>query len=383
MAVLEESRLLKKVVFALVAFIFCQIFLVPSFSSGATMGENGLASEREPLEGKHLYKHYCAVCHGISGKGNGVNAPNLDPHPSDLTGSEVASLSDQEIYEVIEKGGAAVDLSAAMPPWGKTFSKNQIASLVVYVRSLSKKSSAAVETVRFSDLKREENADCSICHVKFKGEPIAPNLGHEGSKLHRKWLYQFLKEPTKVRPVGFIPLTKARMPNFYFSDDEAAAVTEFLMAQKDKGISEKEMNGVGLSRLSNPSEIEKGRVLFVDKYACDACHQTGGQGGGIVGPNLSEVAGRLRPEWMFFWLKNPQAIRSDSPMPNFGISDSEIVSLSAYILSLGKEAPKEEPLLISVNEALYKKGEKLVKEKNCVYCHTLNSFNSQLRKVER
>ncbi len=370
----------RKKLFALAVFMFCEGFLIPSFSSGAAIVENGLVKESSPFERRHLYKHYCAVCHGISGKGNGVNAQNLDPHPADLTSSEVASRSDQEIYEVIEKGGAAVDLSAAMPPWGKTFSKSQITSLTAYVRSLSKKDSAAMGAVRFLDLKQEGRADCAICHIKFKGEPIAPNLGHEGSKLHRTWLYQFLKEPTRIRPVGFIPLTKARMPNFYFSDDEAAAVTEFLMAQKDEEISGKDVSGFGLA---NPSEVEKGRALFVEKYACDACHKTGGKGGGIVGPDLSEAASRLRPEWIFFWLKNPQAIRPDSPMPNFGLSDTETHSLAAYTLSLGKGVPKEEPLSISVNEALYKKGERLVKEKNCVFCHTLNSFNSQPRKVKR
>ncbi|MEE9170069.1 MAG: c-type cytochrome [bacterium] len=38
-------------------------------------------------KGKHLYAHYCAVCHGASGEGDGFNAFNLDPRPRNLADS--------------------------------------------------------------------------------------------------------------------------------------------------------------------------------------------------------------------------------------------------------------------------------------------------------
>ena len=334
-------------------------------------------SKGNPAQGKHVYNHYCAVCHGLSGKGNGINAENLDPHPADLTSGEVQGLSDGEIYEVIDKGGAAVELSVGMPPWGKTLSGDQMRDVIAYVRTFSRKKASEPEgRVRFSDLKRGDTSDCQICHMKEgRPRPIAPNLGHEGSKLNPEWLSKFLKDPGRIRPVGFIPLTKTKMPNFQLSDEEVSALTAFLMTQKDGGVTAAPLSGLSLS---DPGEIEKGKRLFVDKYACDACHKGSGDAGGIVGPNLSAAAKRLRPEWVFFWLKNPQAIRPDANMPNFGIPDAEIRSLIAYVFSLGGGIPQAAPVSESAsNPELVKRGEKLVKDKNCIACHTLDHFNSQ------
>lgn len=339
-------------------------------------------SKVNPVQGKRIFNHYCAVCHGLSGKGNGVNADNLDPHPSDLTGSEVQGLTDEEIYQVIDKGGASVELSVSMPPWGRTLSGEQINDVVAYIRTFSEEAPAPEKGARLSDVRKRDRSDCQICHMKeSRLRPIAPNLGHEGSKLNPEWLSKFLKDPGKIRPVGFIPLTKSKMPNFQLSDQEVSALTAFLMTQKDEGVSAAAL--VGLAP-SDPGEIEKGKRLFVDKYACDACHK-GGETGGIVGPDLSSTAERLKPEWVFFWLKNPQAIRPDVGMPNFGIPDSEIRSLIAYVYSLGGGVSPAAKVsgATSADPALVKKGEKLIKDKNCVGCHTLDNFNSQEKRQEK
>lgn len=360
-------------------------FLVFSLAFPIAFSAHGASLKGEPTQGKHLYKHYCAVCHGIGGKGNGPNADNLDPHASDLTSSEVASLSDEEIYDVIENGGAAVELSAYMPPWGKTLSKEQIQGLVDYIRVLSNKKSdiKGGKEVRFSDIKQGGEADCQVCHIKQdKIRPIAPNLGHEGSKFNPEWLSDFLKAPGRIRPIGFMPLTKAKMPDFHFTDEEVAALTEYLMTQKDEGISPNVLIGLAPSE---PGEIDKGKRLFIDKFACDGCHKTAPNGpGGIVGPNLSDATIRLKPEWIFYWIKNPQAIRPDAPMPNFGAADDEARSLITYLLSLSKDSPKAAAVSDRpVNPELAAKGEKIVKEKNCAGCHTIDRFKSPLRRPDK
>lgn len=337
------------------------------------------APPADPKIGKHVFFHYCAVCHGPAGGGNGVNADNLDPHPADLTGKEVQALTDTEIYEVIEKGGAAVELSAAMPPWGKTLSASQIHNLVAYIRVLGSGEKAEGKAVRFDDLKKGGAADCKICHIQDgqgvgKGRQIAPNLGHEGSKFNGGWLALFLKHPDRIRPIGFLPLTKTRMPNFYFADEEVAALTAFLMTQKDDGVTADVLAGFDLA---SAEEAEKGKALFEDQFACSACHRSGGEGGGQVGPDLSNTATRLKPEWVFFWLKNPQAIYPDVPMPNFGMTDVEARSLVAYLFSLDKGGPP--PVAPAADEAMVARGEKIIKAKNCLSCHILDRYNSQTR----
>ncbi|HZR46923.1 MAG TPA: c-type cytochrome [Candidatus Manganitrophaceae bacterium] len=339
----------------------------------------------DPQQGKHLFKHYCAVCHGLTLKGNGINADNLDPHPANLTSKEVASLSDQEIFEVIQNGGAAVELSAYMPPWGKTLSREQIYNIISYIRFVSagKPVETAEKGVRFSDIKQGGEADCQVCHVKRERlKPIAPNLGHEGSKFNREWLSKFIKAPGRIRPIGFIPLTKSKMPDFHFSDEEVASVTEFLMTLKDEGVSSNVLAGFDPS---DPKEVEKGKRLFNDKFACDGCHKVAPEGsGGAVGPNLSSAAERLKPEWIFYWIKNPQAIRPTTPMPNFGAADDEIRSLIAYLSSLSPAAPKAAAAADAApSPDRAARGEKIVKEKNCTGCHTIDRFNSQIKRQDK
>lgn len=331
-----------------------------------------IVKKGDPSKGKVLFRHYCAVCHGIAGKGDGPNAEYLDPRPADLSDAEyMASATEQTIFSVIERGGAALDISLAMPVWGKTFSKEQISDLVAYVQTLSKgRPLEKKASTRLEDLKAMGETECRLCHVK-PGEhrQIAPDLGQEGSKLNKDWVYVFLKKPTKVRPVGFIPLTKSVMPNFQLTDEEALSLTEYLMTKKDPRISKA---ALGETKMI-PSEIQEGKKLFEEVYSCDACHRIGDKGG-IVGPNLAQAGRRLRPEWIATWLKNPQAIRPDSPMPNFGLQKQEIKALVTYILSVAEgPIPAASPAISKPIRDLIQKGEMLVKDKNCVGCHVLTT----------
>lgn len=318
----------------------------------------------EEKDGRALFEHYCAVCHGKAGKGNGVNAEYLDPSPADLTDAEIVDRSDEEIYKVIELGGAGVDLAPTMPTWGHTLSNDQIKLLVSYVRALQK-APPHPRGVRLSDIKVGEG-QCPVCHIKRGNRQIAPDLSHEGSKFNSDWLVQFLKNPDRIRPVGFIPLTKTRMPNFNFTDEEANAVAAYLMTLKEDRFSSVRVSGLDRSEAA----VEEGKALFSDIYGCDGCHKSSEKGeGGIVGPNLSLAAGRLQPAWIYAWLKNPQSIRPDSPMPNFALSEQDIRYLMAYILSLGKEGAAAQ---VDVSPAVIDKGKGLVEKKNCLFCHILN-----------
>lgn len=357
---------------------FIQVFLAIFLSFPL---ESGAVIKGDPARAKKIFKHYCAVCHGIAGGGNGVNGKNLDPEPRDFTDKEyMSSRKDEDLFKVIDGGGRAGGKSVLMPRWGKTLEKQQIADLIAYVRFFSETGAAQAEQkaeTMFKPEKVSAEMDCGICHItEVKKRVIAPNLGHEGSKLNKEWVYSFLKNPSRVRPVGFIPLTKTMMPNFQFSDEEARAITEFLMTKKDEGI-----NRQDIARLTiTDAEVEKGKRLFEKEYGCIACHKTGEEGG-IVGPDLRLAAKRLRPEWMFSWIKNPQSIRPDSPMPNLGVPDDNIRSLIAYIMSLGGTRT----LVVSEETAdpkLATRGEKLVKDKNCAFCHTIDSFNSKNKKRE-
>lgn len=88
-------------------------------------------------QGRQLFAHYCATCHGAEGRGDGFNAYSLDPKPRDLGDPAFqARTSDADLAAVIRSGGAAAGLSSAMPPWGRTLNEREIRNLAVFLRTL-------------------------------------------------------------------------------------------------------------------------------------------------------------------------------------------------------------------------------------------------------
>ena len=89
-------------------------------------------------QGKSLFVHYCATCHGDEARGDGQNASNLTPPPPDLTASN-SSRDAALIRRVIAEGSAAVGRSPLSPPWGRSLSGQQIDYLVAYCQSFGRK----------------------------------------------------------------------------------------------------------------------------------------------------------------------------------------------------------------------------------------------------
>ena len=88
-------------------------------------------------QGRRLFIHYCATCHGDDARGDGQNASNLSPAPPDMTAT--ASQDPALIRRVIAEGSAAVGRSPLSPPWGRNLSQQQIDYLVAYCASVGQK----------------------------------------------------------------------------------------------------------------------------------------------------------------------------------------------------------------------------------------------------
>ena len=88
-------------------------------------------------QGRLLFAHYCATCHGDGGKGDGQNASNLNPAPPDLTAPKTPA---DEVFlrRVIAQGSASVGRSALSPPWGRSLRAQEIDDLVLYCRALAR-----------------------------------------------------------------------------------------------------------------------------------------------------------------------------------------------------------------------------------------------------
>ncbi|MBI5874484.1 MAG: cytochrome c [Deltaproteobacteria bacterium] len=102
----------------------------PSFKTSLVPGAN-------PNEGKQWYYVYCVGCHGWLLHGDGPNAAYLDPYPRKLTaGAEYMNKkTNVELFTVIKGGGAAVELSDAMPAWGNLVQDQDIWNIIAWIRA--------------------------------------------------------------------------------------------------------------------------------------------------------------------------------------------------------------------------------------------------------
>lgn len=78
------------------------------------------------VQGKDLYREYCAACHGADAKGNGPAAAALKKAPNDLTHIARAnhgSFPEERMMRIL-RGDESVSAhgSLDMPTWGSVFS---------------------------------------------------------------------------------------------------------------------------------------------------------------------------------------------------------------------------------------------------------------------
>jgi cytochrome c oxidase cbb3-type subunit III len=86
---------------------------------------------------RKTYQWYCAQCHGVEGKGNGINAKFLTVPPRNHTKAQyLETRSDEQLFEAIKFGGLSVGRAPCMPAWEHTLDDGIIQSMVQYIREL-------------------------------------------------------------------------------------------------------------------------------------------------------------------------------------------------------------------------------------------------------
>ncbi len=101
-------------------------FLVVSLSNGN--------SADDLSKGMLLYQANCFSCHGIGGDGNGPEAIQFDPKPTNFTAAQMASVPNSTIEKAIVEGVPKVTQHS----WGGILSAEDIEALIKAVRSFQK-----------------------------------------------------------------------------------------------------------------------------------------------------------------------------------------------------------------------------------------------------
>ena len=91
----------------------------------------------DPAAGAALYEAHCAACHGVTGEGDGFNAPFLPVAPTVHADSAAMSLRpDDTLYDGIHAGGWILGKSHRMPAYGASLDDAQKRALVAHIRTL-------------------------------------------------------------------------------------------------------------------------------------------------------------------------------------------------------------------------------------------------------
>ncbi|MDE2179602.1 MAG: c-type cytochrome [candidate division NC10 bacterium] len=209
-------------------------------------------------------------------------------------------------------------------------------------------------------------------------QDFAPDLSNISGKVNADWLFAWVKNPKQFRPT-------TRMPNLRLSDDEARAVTAFLMTLGQK------QRVAGLEQEVKKAQRVAAGERLIRKRGCFGCHDVKGfETSEKIAPDLSNFGQKRLLELFFgeavqvkqtwqdytFWkLKNPRIYateRVEQLMPNFGFTDEEAKTLRVYLKSLSVE--RVQPQFqrgLSDEELAIQNGRTLVKRYNCNGCHVI------------
>ncbi len=92
----------------------------------------------QQAQGKRIFYADCVWCHADSTPAGPSNRANLTPTPALLNdGKTLNGLSNQYLQNIIALGGAAVDKSPMMPPWGRTLTAEDIQDVIAFTRAIA------------------------------------------------------------------------------------------------------------------------------------------------------------------------------------------------------------------------------------------------------
>lgn len=116
--------------------------LITRYLGGTPEGSGSKPQDTGPnapssASGAQLYLRWCGHCHGATGGGDGPNAKNLPVKPAQHSSREAMSnRPDDSLFDTIASGGAVMNRSPRMPPFGGTLSAADIRKLVRHIRTL-------------------------------------------------------------------------------------------------------------------------------------------------------------------------------------------------------------------------------------------------------
>jgi mono/diheme cytochrome c family protein len=96
--------------------------------------------------------------------------------------------------------------------------------------------------------------------------------------------------------------------------------------------------------------------------------------GGDIGPELTRIGNKAKPEWLNAWLENPRIYDATTPMPHYRFTPQQITILAAFLQGKSDSDYGSGVHLEAANPQQIAHGRKLIVELGCAACHEINGL---------
>ena len=212
-----------------------------------------------------------------------------------------------------------------------------------------------------------------------------PSLAHIADKTTREWIFAWLKDPQAYS-------TTATMPNFKLSDDDARDISAFLVSSSSPATFKvAQASLVTAQKVKDDATLQTKAASLYGESFCASCHAVqnaaGNLVGGNLGPELTKVGSKVKPEWLQAWVRNPRDYDAETAMPHYRFNDQQVGELTGFLL-----AKADNDLLANVHldpptPEQIAHGKRLVNDYGCASCHEINgvkrpeNFAPELTKI--
>lgn len=177
---------------------------------------------------------------------------------------------------------------------------------------------------------------CTACHAAggsgtYLRRRQAPDLKKIASRVTVSWLKSFLADPHNIKPGTLMPKWQP----------DADAATRESYADLLVHYLTSRSKGLAMSKtVASEAKITRGRQLF-QSVGCVACHAPiDGRKTEVSNIPLGKLAHKMTVESLSAFLRNPQAVRPASRMPNLRLDDKEAEAIAMFLLREQVENPQ-------------------------------------------
>jgi len=210
---------------------------------------------------------------------------------------------------------------------------------------------------------------CVQCHTiklpdggMMQATQDAPSLSHIADKTTREWIFAWLKDPQSYA-------ASATMPNFKLKDDDIRDISAFLTANSTP------VAGDTLPPINQKAaDPTAGASLYGESF-CASCHAVqnaaGNLVGGNVGPELTRIGNKAKPEWVRAWIRNPRTYDPGTQMPHYRFNDQQVATMEGFLLAKSDSDFLANVHLDPATPEQIAHGKSLVMEYGCSSCHEI------------